>query len=625
MLKPEPMTRVVICGLNQDLPDVSHILSQKRLVHLEDYGGEDEGFSAGATLDYGAKVSEYLVRIRSLIKILDIDAGSPVGIKNANSVEEEVFEKLDGLEKNILAIHKNHRDSTQKLKDGMNRLGSLEQFEPLGINLESFSGFKSMSVLTGTLSSKTEVSIPNAETVRKDDMIAVFVPTDGHEEVERQLVKAGFKSLDLPTGEGIISDEMVALESEMQNLEGEVEALGHELEALNKRHGQWLVIAEEHFAAQSEKSSLPLKLALSKNAFVLDGWVPEKECEGLKNSLNGLNVDIQLESSDDEPPVKLDNPPVVRPFELFTKLYGIPRHRELDPSILLFFGYPLFFGLMIGDLGYGFFYFLLGHLLVKKYGHSDELLQLGKIIRLAGFSAFFFGTILFAEAFGFEIHLLNHEYVLHKSDSVDVGFMLLATGGIGLFYVTLGLAMGFYNTMNMHDLKHAVQEKLSWIMILWGGLLFIPPWLFGNSLLGFRLGLSDEIELWGGLAVFLVGLSLAVSAEGIVALVEVPSVFVQVISYVRIAALGVADYGLAHAFNGMAFDIGFSGISIIPALLVLLVGQLLVFTLGLIGSGINSLRLQYVECFPKFFVGGGTDYTPFGYTRKYTHETETTA
>ena len=289
MLKPEPMTRVVICGLNQDLPDVSHILSQKRLVHLEDYGGEDEGFSAGATLDYGAKVSEYLVRIRSLIKILDVDAGSPVGIKNANSVEEEVFEKLDGLEKNILAIHGNHRDSTQKLKDGMNRLESLEQFEPLGINLESFSGFKSMSVLTGTLSSKTEVSIPNTETVRKDDMIAVFVPTDGHEEVERQLVKAGFKSLDLPTGEGIISDEMVALESEMQNLEGEVEALGHELEALNKRHGQWLVIAEEHFAAQSEKSSLPLKLALSKNAFVLDGWVPEKECEGLKTSLDGLN------------------------------------------------------------------------------------------------------------------------------------------------------------------------------------------------------------------------------------------------------------------------------------------------------------------------------------------------
>ena len=625
MLKPEPMTKVVICGLNSDLAEVSHILSQKRLVHIEDYTGDDEGFTSGITLDYGAKVSEYLVRIRSLIKILDVDAGSPAGIKDAKKIEEEVFSKLDDLENNILQTYERHRDSTQKLKDSGSRLESLGQFEPLNINLESFSGFASLRVFTGLLPSKTEFAVDNGEMVREGDMVAVFVPSEHGDEVEQSLIKSGFKSLDPPSGEGSITQEISSLESQIQNLEGEIDALGHDLEALNKRHSQWLVVAEEHFAAQSEKSSLPLKLALSKNAFVLEGWVPDKECAGLSSSLDGVNIDIQFESSDEDPPVKLDNPPVVRPFEFFTKLYGIPKHRELDPSLLLFFGYPLFFGLMIGDLGYGFCYFLLGHFLVTRYGHSDELFQLGKIIRTAGFSAFFFGTVLFAEAFGFELAFLGHDYVLHKSDSEDVGFMLLATGAIGLFYVTLGLAMGFYNALNMHDLKHAVQEKFSWIMILWGGLLFIPPWLFGNSLLGSRLGLSDEIELWGGLAAFLVGLGLAISAEGIVALVEVPSVFVQVISYVRIAALGVADYGLAHAFNGMAFDIGFSGISIIPALLILIVGQLVVFTLGLIGSGINSLRLQYVECFPKFFVGGGTDYTPFGYTRKYTHETETTA
>jgi len=396
------------------------------------------------------------------------------------------------------------------------------------------------------------------------------------------------------------------------------------LEALSNRHGQWLVVAEEHFAAQSEKSSLPLKLALSKNAFVLDGWIPVKEADDLKNSLEGINLDIQFESSDAIPPVKLDNPKAVKPFEFFTKLYSTPDHRELDPSALLFFGYPLFFGLMIGDLGYGFCYFFLGHFLATKYKHSDELYQLGQIIRMAGFSAFFFGTVIFAEAFGFALPFLQHDFALDKGNADDVGFMLLASGAIGLFYVTLGLVMGFYNAMNMHDIKHAIQEKLSWIMILWGGLSFIPPWLFGSSLIGSRIGLDEEIEFWIGLSGFLIGLVLAVSAEGVVALVEVPSVFVQVISYVRIAALGVADYGLAHAFNGMAMDIGFSGVSIIPALLIFVVGQLVVFTLGLIGSGINSLRLQYVECFPKFFIGGGTDYTPFGYTRKYTHETETT-
>ncbi len=624
MLKPEPMTKVVICGLNDDLSKVSNILSKTRLVHVENYAGEDDGFSTGTTLDYGARVSEVLVRVRSLIKILDIDAGSPADVKNADSVESEVFEKLDDLEKSILEIYDNNRSSTQKLKDGINRLELMEKFESFDINLEYFSDFKSLNVLTGILSSNTEFSVVNGEVIRDDDMIAVFVPIDDSEEVEQRLIKSGFKSVDPPSGEGSISKGISTLKSDIQNLESEIDATGHELEALSNRHGQWLVVAEEHFAAQSEKSSLPLKLALSKNAFVLDGWIPVKESDDLKTSLDGINLDIQFESSDAVPPVKLDNPKAVKPFEFFTKLYSTPDHRELDPSALLFFGYPLFFGLMIGDLGYGFCYFLLGHFLATKYKHSDELYQLGQIIRMAGFSAFFFGTVIFAEAFGFALPFLQHDFALDKGNADDVGFMLLASGAIGLFYVTLGLVMGFYNAMNMHDIKHAIQEKLSWIMILWGGLSFIPPWLFGSSLIGSRIGLPEEIEFWVGLSGFLIGLVLAVSAEGVVALVEVPSVFVQVISYVRIAALGVADYGLAHAFNGMAMDIGFSGVSIIPALLIFVVGQLVVFTLGLIGSGINSLRLQYVECFPKFFVGGGTDYTPFGYTRKYTHETETT-
>jgi len=631
MLKPEPMTKVVICGLNEDLSKVSNILSKTRLVHVENYAGEDEGFLTGTTLDYGARVSEVLVRVRSLIKILDVDAGSPADVKNADLVESEVFEKLDDLEKNILEIYDNNRRSTQKLKDGTNHLELMEKFESFNINLEYFSGFKSLNVLTGILSSNTEFFVANGEVIRDDDMIAVFVPVEDSEAVEQKLIKSGFKSVDPPSGEGPIGKGISVLKSDLQNLESEIEATGLELEALSNRHGQWLVVAEEHFAAQSEKSSLPLKLALSKNAFVLDGWIPVKESDDLKNSLDEINLDIQFESSDAVPPVKLDNPKAVKPFEFFTKLYSTPDHRELDPSVLLFFGYPLFFGLMIGDLGYGFFYFLLGHFLVKKYRHSDELYQLGQIIRLAGFSAFFFGTVLFAEAFGFALgkdggilSFLQHDFVLDKGNGDHVSFMLLASGAIGLFYVTLGLVMGFYNAMNMHNLKHAIQEKLSWIMILWGGLSFIPSWLFGSSLIGSRIGLPEDIEFWVGLSGFLIGLVLAVSAEGVVALVEVPSIFVQVISYVRIAALGVADYGLAHAFNGMALEIGFSGVSIIPALLILVVGQLVVFTLGLIGSGINSLRLQYVECFPKFFIGGGTDYTPFGYTRKYTHETETT-
>ena len=121
------------------------------------------------------------------------------------------------------------------------------------------------------------------------------------------------------------------------------------------------------------------------------------------------------------------------------------------------------------------------------------------------------------------------------------------------------------------------------------------------------------------------GTALAIYGEGAVALVELPSVFVHVISYVRIAALGLADFGLATAVNRIALqDIGTEGMNIIFAILILLFGHIVIVIIGLIGSGINALRLQYVECFPKFFQGGGTDYSPFGRARIYTQKMEAT-
>ena len=628
MLRPEPMSKLVLCGLNRDLPQVSHVLSQQRLVHMVDYNGEDEGFASGASLEYGATVSGKLVRVRSLLKILGVEPAPPGGVRPVTKLEVEITERLDALEQEVLTLNGKHRTVIQQQKEGQTRLELLRQFEPLGLPLEAYDDYESLAVFTGTLPAKAKLELADGEIERAGEMLAAFVPHDAADAAEQTLAQHGFRALDPPSGDGQPTAGIAALELKLGELETEAAALGHELEALGQRHGQWLVAAEEHLAAQAEKSELPLKLAQSENTFVLEGWLPESDLARLKAALGDLELELEIEETDDTPPVKLDNPAPVKPFELFTKLYAIPDHRELDPSMLLFLGYPLFFGMMIGDLGYGLVYFMLGHMLVRKYGHSEEALALGKIIRIAGAATIFFGTFAFAEAFGFELHWLAHELpyeVLHKSSSEDVAFMLLATGGIGLFYVTLGLALGFWNILVMHDLKHAIMEKFSWIMILWGGLMFIPPWLFGTSLIGVRLGLGGELESGLGLAGFLLGLGMAVASEGVVAIVEVPSIFVQVISYVRIAALGIADYGLAHAFNGMAFDIGFSGTGAIFAVLILVVGQLVVITLGLIGSGINALRLQYVECFPKFFVGGGTDYTPFGYTRKYTNEMETIA
>ena len=440
---------------------------------------------------------------------------------------------------------------------------------------------------------------------------------------------------------------LTSLSSQLLKLEHEKAGLLQEIEILAARHGDWLVACEEHYAALSEKSSLPLKLATSENMFVLDGWVPSDSVSDLQQSLQGLDIYYEVDNnSSDEPPIKLDNPEVAKPFELFTKLYSTPKHWEYDPTMIIFITYPLFFGLMVGDAGYGFAYILFGHYILTKFAHNEALANLGKILRTAGIYTFLFGTFIYAEAFGqsfynigntlgytsalfakyygpsFDIPLIEKaegfswHLPIHKFDPHGAQLMLLSSILIGVIHISLGLILGFLNEWKHHDLKHAIYAKLSFFMILWGGLLSLVS----------LVGLLPESFQTIGLVVMLTGLGLAIIGEGVVGLLEFPTIFSNVISYARIGAIGLSDYGLAYTVNFISFSLlwpsGPAGI--IAAVFVMLIGHLTVFTLGIIGTGINSLRLQYVEFFTKFVQGGGTLYSPFGYIRKYTKEKEVT-
>jgi V/A-type H+-transporting ATPase subunit I len=191
--------------------------------------------------------------------------------------------------------------------------------------------------------------------------------------------------------------------------------------------------------------------------------------------------------------------------------------------------------------------------------------------------------------------------------------MLLSSVIIGFIHVSLGFILGFINELKHHDLKHALYSKMSFLLILWGGVIALVS----------VVGLLPEFAKLLGVIVLLVGLTLAVLGEGIVGILEFPTVFSNVISYARIGAIGLSDYGLAFTVNFIAFNlIGLEGIMAVVSISILLIGHLTVFTLGIIGTGINSLRLQYVEFFTKFVQGGGTLYDPFGYNRKYTRENE---
>ena len=646
MLKSEDMSRMTISGHKNDLNSLSDLLDKHQLVHLVDYNNEDEGFKIGTSLSYGSKTSEILVKLRSVLKLLEVSPNPPENLKLSSDIEKEI-ENLDSIASQAHDLKDKQRDCDRKIDDLANSLDQIEMFSGLDLDMKYLSGYDSMKVFTGRISEEADISAidSNLEVIRNDETIIVFCPNEEVDSTERVLLDLGFRSIDTPSIEGDPSSVESKIKSELSQLRNERDSIDHEIEALAKRHGDWLVSCEEHYSALSEKSSLPLKLATTENMFVMDGWVPSKSVSALQQELQKLDVYYEVDNeTESSPPIKLDNPGPMKPFEMFTKLYSTPRHWEFEPTAIIFITYPLFFGLMVGDAGYGLAYILFAQYLIGKFSHSEGIVALGKILRMAGVYTFFFGTFIYAEAFGksffelgeligfnsflfaktygpsFNVPLIEHydgapwHLPIHKFSPYGAQLMLLSSVIIGFIHISLGLILGFINEMKHHDLKHALYAKMSFLMILWGGVMALVS----------VVGLLPDIVQTIGIVVMLSGLGLAIIGEGIVGLLEFPTVFSNVISYARIGAIGLSDYGLAFTVNYISLKmlVPMGPVGIIAAIFIMLIGHLTVFTLGIIGTGINSLRLQYVEFFTKFVQGGGTLYDPFGYNRKYTKENE---
>ena len=479
MLKSEKMSRMTISGHKQNLSDLSSLLDKHQLIHLIDYNNEDEGFKIGSSLSYGAKTSELLVKIRSVIKLLEVSPNPPTSPRFVSDIEKEIGE-IDNIASQAHKLNDKQREFDRQIEELDSQLEQVEYFEDIDLDLELLSGYSSMQVFAGNIPEGSDLSslnkMKNIEIIQSNDVTVVFTSINSSEDVERILLDKGFRSIDIPLVSGLPSIVKSKLDSDLSKLHNEKEAIDHEVQAIATRHGDWLVACEEHYSALSEKSTLPLKLATTDNMFVLDGWVPTNSVSVLQQALQKLDIYYELGEGDEvEPPIKLDNPEVMKPFELFTKLYSTPKHWEFEPTAIIFLTYPLFFGLMVGDAGYGLAYILFGQFIVTKFSYSNEIAALGKILRMAGMWTLFFGTFIFAEAFGQTFYIIGNDYLgftsfvfgehfgptfnvplidnphppwqlpIHKFSPYGAQLMLLSSVIIGFIHVSLGFILGFIN------------------------------------------------------------------------------------------------------------------------------------------------------------------------------------
>ncbi len=338
----------------------------------------------------------------------------------------------------------------------------------------------------------------------------------------------------------------------------------------------------------------------TRSTFLVYGWIPARvaaeACRAIEDGFAGCVLADRLpvrESEAREAPVALANPAWARPFEVFTRLAGLPRYGSVDPTRLLAVGFPLFFGLILGDVVYGAVLLALALWVRRRWRGVPAARDLGAVFAVSSASAMGFGFV-YGEACGdLGAYVGVTPWCLHRGEAFTP--LLLGALGIGLAHVLFGLGLGVWTAWKGGERSELAAKGL--------GLGF---------LIGVVVAVASVAGVLGSGWVWAGGAAAAAGTVGLAFVGAVPAVrelhnAVNVLSYLRLAGIGTASVALAHAANTLSSLTG----SVVLGFLVGLFFHGLNVAFGLLSPTIQSLRLHYVEFFDNFFQPGGREYRPF--------------
>lgn len=359
---------------------------------------------------------------------------------------------------------------------------------------------------------------------------------------------------------------------------------------------------------QIDELKVSSQFAQTEYTFVISGWLPTKYLDRTRRALRdrfGERVIIEvLELSPhemEEAPVVYENPSLFKPFELIMKIFSPPRYGTIDPTPFLAIFFPLLFGLIVGDIGIGAVILAVALIVRWRYKHVLLAKQVTSIFIMASISAIVFG-FLYGEIFGNipelmhwvrEVHVLGIKLPINRMEAIIP--MLLFTLAVGTVQVVFGLCLGVANALREKAKKHVV-EKIGMLMVLLAILTIIIGTVFKIQFLMAPAAIA-----------IVLGIVFLIYGAGVMGVIEIFGTLGNIISYTRIAALGLAGVILAMVANQLAGSMGSIYVGIAIALLLHLINVVV----AAFSPTIHAIRLNVIEFFKQFVESGGKEYKPF--------------